>query len=552
VTPQDAWNPKPDDMDYVLPLPCDLSMAFRPVFVTKKGILGETKGDFGSELQSANDQTENFSKRHTVFVGAPLSIPDLPESYRPVAEAAKAQASLEPEVRQLIMVQKYETSVAQYDAVMKEGCQFDPKTAALPVTNVTWYDAQSFTERLMTWVIANRPETLPKMADEPRIIGMVRLPTEDEWEYAARGGHRVEEGTLSNEDIFPMDPGESMDIYGTYLVSNAPPPTAPSRIGRKKANPAGIHDTVGNVSEMTLDAFKITVGSRLHGSAGGFVKKGGSFRTQEVKAVPGAREELPYFYRSGPVKSDDMGFRLVLSSMNGGSIARIHEISDELERVPPEDSALASREPLKILDGLISKAAGKDRRRALSELRGSLQSYSTAVEGQQKEAVRSHLWEILYTMMSLRETNSRMISEQGRRQAAVNLIKTNDDLLKSRAEPADKKKKYAEVREASIKVRDESHQAIADGEVTYATLRSHYETLLLEVKNFPREQVLAELDSVIQSITGEDYFHRELKRCGTEVKKHVRAVLDGKSPSKIPRSEMQVASVPVAMPKPDA
>jgi hypothetical protein len=551
VTPQDAWNPKPDDLDYVLPLPCDLAMAFRPVFMTEKGYLGETVGYFGTELQSSNDQTESFSRRHRVYVGSPLSISELPEAYRPKAVAAvQAETRLDPEVRQLILVQKYETTVAQYDAVMREGCPFDPRTAALPVTNVTWYDAQGFTERLMAWVLANRPETLPAMADDPRIVGIVRLPTEDEWEYAARGGHRTGKDAMSSMDAFPMDPGDDLGSYGLYYDGSAPPPTAPARIGRKKPNPAGLYDTVGNASEMTMDAYKLTIGSRLHGSAGGFVRKGGSFRTQYVKSVPGAREELPFFYRAGPVRTDDMGFRLVISTMNGGSIARINELSAELQTAATTDTTLVTNDPMKILDELIQSAENDRDKQLLNELRGSLLSYNTAVNEQRKEAARSHLMGILYTMMSLRETNSRMMRAHAQRQTEINFIKRIDDALKDRTIPENEKKKLRAQKEQRVKSRDEFQKMIEDGEDSYARLREHYETLLLESKSFPRDLMLQELAALSRSITGEDYFHRELQKCDKAVQMHVKSVLQGGSPSKIPRSELEVASVPVKPPRP--
>jgi hypothetical protein len=41
ITPADAWNPKPADDDFVLPMPCNLSMAFRPIFILGRGYLTE-------------------------------------------------------------------------------------------------------------------------------------------------------------------------------------------------------------------------------------------------------------------------------------------------------------------------------------------------------------------------------------------------------------------------------------------------------------------------------------------------------------------------------
>jgi hypothetical protein len=551
ATPQEASNPDPDPLDYVIPLPCNLTMAFRPVFVTVKGYLGETEGYFGSELQSENDQTRSFSQRRRVFVGSPLAIKDLPEAYRPLATGAvKGDAQLDPMISQLYLMQKYETTVAQYDAVTKPDCPFDPKTAAYPVVNVSWYDAQGFSEKLMSWLLANHPEALPQMADEPRIVGVVRLPTEDEWEYAARGGHKVGKDSLSQE-MFPMADGDGPDAYGIYyaMKQGAEPPRGPGRIGSRKPNPAGLYDTVGNASEMTREPYKITVGSRLHGSAGGFVRKGGSFRSTYEKVVPGAREELPYFYSQGPARSGEMGFRLVVSSMNGGSMSRISEISDELSRASTTDGTLVADDPVKLLDALIQSSESAPEKRALTELKGTLLSYNTAVNDQRRQSARSHLWQILYTMMSLRETNARMLRAEDQRGRELDSIKTIDDAMKLPDTTAAVRKRLSTARADRVKRRDAFQKIIEEGEVSYARLRTQYESLLAETRDFPKELVLEQLAALSRGLVGEDYFHKELRLCGRAVQMHVRSVLQGGNPSDIPRAELEIRRVAVEMPR---
>jgi hypothetical protein len=551
ATPQDAWNPKPAEGDFTVPLPCELSMAFRPVFIPEKGYLGELEGYFGSELQSANDETQSFSRRHKVYVGSPLSVDNLPEAYRATASAMKAKLSSDSDSRQLYLVGKYEVTVAQYDAIMKEGCPFDGKTAALPVTGVTWYDAQLFSERLMSWILQYYPDALPAMTDDARIVGIIRLPTEDEWEYAARGGHMVNRDTMNSMDFFPMELGEEASDYGLYYDEGAPPPTAPGRAGRRKPNPAGLYDTVGNASEMTMDAYKITVGSRLHGSAGGFVQKGGSFRTAYFKAVPGAREELPFFYRSGPVKSDDMGFRLVISSVNGGSIRRINELSEELSRASATDTTLIAADPLKTVDSLIQSAESEPEKQALQALRQNLESYNTTVNAGRKVAVRAHVWGLLYTMLGMRMNNAQMLNASAQRQIEINFIKRINDMIKEKNGTPEELRKLPEALAAREKNLARFQTFIEDAEDSFTVMRAHYETLLLEAKSFPQDLVLEQLDYVKQDIRGDDYFNRELRECDTRVDMHVRDVLQGKSPSKIPRTEMEVQAVSVKPPPPE-
>ncbi len=71
-----------------------------------------------------------------------------------------------------------------------------------------------------------------------------RLPTEAEWEYAARAGTTT-----------PYSFGESADELGDYAwyVENS---EKPMPVGKKKPNPWGLHDIHGNVAEWCIDLYK--------------------------------------------------------------------------------------------------------------------------------------------------------------------------------------------------------------------------------------------------------------------------------------------------------
>ena len=111
---------------------------------------------------------------------------------------------------------KTEVTQARWDKVM----QSNPSKfvgADLPVEQVNYYDAQEFARKSQ---------------------GACRLPTEAEWEYAARGG-------VDSRYFW----GNMMDNDYAWYVDNSDSKTHP--VGQKASNQFGLHDILGNVWEWT-------------------------------------------------------------------------------------------------------------------------------------------------------------------------------------------------------------------------------------------------------------------------------------------------------------
>lgn len=125
-----------------------------------------------------------------------------------------------------------ETEVSQ--ALWREVMGSNPSTYKgndLPVTNVTWEDCQEFIKKL-----------------NERTGKQFRLPTEAEWEFAARGGTAYKGYMFSGSD-------EVRSVAWHNRDSNRDRHNGPYAIKSKDPNELGIYDMSGNVNEWCQDWF---------------------------------------------------------------------------------------------------------------------------------------------------------------------------------------------------------------------------------------------------------------------------------------------------------
>ena len=174
--------------------------------------------------------------------------------------------------------------------------------ADLPVENVCWDEVTSqggFLQRL------NESRIRDLILVEASLpSGDFRLPSEAEWEYAARGGPHWRDG-------FQFSGSNDIEAVAWYDRKHGDQ-THP--VGLKAPNQLGIYDMSGNVWEWCQDVFTRDVASipqygvAFAGLGVERVLRGGCFHNWAIHCTVSKRYEIARDYNDGCI-----GFRLVLS-----------------------------------------------------------------------------------------------------------------------------------------------------------------------------------------------------------------------------------------------
>ncbi len=295
---QEFYNPDPgaDGKDFILALPGGGAMAFRPVVVVQKKITAAKRFTLG-----------NSSEKY-----APVEYP----RYGSISGVFE-----EDNGNRLFYIGKYEVTRSQYDAVTNSAKPAN--LSNMPKVNLSWFEAVRFCHELTLWLLKHQKQLIPQ---DGQALGFIRLPTEEEWEFACRGGELVQSNFFYRDHFIPEN--ERKQDYVQYYRSGDIEDLQP--IGNtKKPNPLGIYDMLGNASEICFDIFRL---NHHYGRSGGYVVRGGDLDVPSMGNIRSSfRIEAPFYNqrKEDAYRMIQGGFRVLITAPFFTSQQRSQTIENE-------------------------------------------------------------------------------------------------------------------------------------------------------------------------------------------------------------------------------
>ncbi|SCY67127.1 MULTISPECIES: SUMF1/EgtB/PvdO family nonheme iron enzyme [unclassified Pseudomonas] len=446
-------NPKPLPDDVSLPLPCEGQMVFRYVYILAQGTLDDREISLGYPFSEgeAGYQQSFISGYRRDFINGQFTLKDLPTDWNktitPLMPKTDAKTPLKP---MLYFIGKYEVTARQYAQVMAQAQSLASGEAApacetlqadlpqgvagrLPKVKLSKFEAERFSAVYSAWLMKYHKDLLPVSgrgtSAEDGGLGFVRLPTEVEWEFAARGGQAVSRQDLEGR-LFPrrLEGSESDGPLADWAVFNqvAGGTGQAARlmpIGTKLPNPIGLFDVVGNAAEMVQESFQLVHAGRRQGAYGGFVVKGGNYLEGEGTLFTGMRREYPLFAADGTEQSNETtGFRVAVGALSAPR-SRYKELFAQWQKegrlASLTDAIDDADDPTKRLDSIIAASVDPRLQAELGLVNEELKRNVSLIAQQREEAAGNLIQSSALVAETVNNYNIRLTNLQNSRQAAL-------------------------------------------------------------------------------------------------------------------------------------
>jgi hypothetical protein len=265
---------------------CDIGSTFKAEFDIRKNELNVFSAPMGNDacvffqprcktlISGSCPANMVFVGGQTFLMGCDYNRDNTNKIYCPWADASSHKVTVNS-----FCIGKYEVTQKEWQEVMgRNPSKFQNCGGNCPVEQVSWNDAQAFIGKL------NAKTSMD-----------YRLPTEAEWEYAARGGCKEVSGFDEN--------------YVAWYSKNSNNQT--HAVGGKQQNTLGIYDMIGNVGEWVNDWYGIYNKSEVDNPKGpnsgsNKVARGCTYNNKR----DGCHTRLRFQYPPNTSK-DILGFRLV-------------------------------------------------------------------------------------------------------------------------------------------------------------------------------------------------------------------------------------------------